>query len=336
MEMPVKRRKNTLTSAAVPLAVTTSANMTSKSQIGFPKLLQSFVFECRAKNLSDRTIEFYEENMIIMQKTFEEQNQDFDVLAMTNRDIKHHYIGYMLGKGLASNTVNGRIKTCKAFFKFLYEEGYIKHKLADELRLIKAEKKMIQTFTKEQLLALLNQPNRHTFTGFRDYTIMMVMLETGMRIGEMLNLKIGDLFLKEMQIRIVRGKGGKARRVPIQKTCVKVLKQYLVERGDVETDWLFVNVEGTALHTRTIQENIQEYGKLADISGVRVSPHTFRHTMAKFYILNGGDVFTLQQILGHSTLDMVRYYVELFSKDIREQHQKYSPVENMTRLRIGR
>lgn len=110
-----------------------------------------------------------------------------------------------------------------------------------------------------------------------------------------------------------------------------MLKQYLAERGDVETDWLFVNVEGTALRTRTIQENIQEYGKLAGISGVQVSPHTFRHTMAKFCILNGGDVFTLQQILGHSTLDMVRYYVELFSKDIREQHQKYSPVENMRR-----
>ena len=126
MEMPVKRRKNTLTSATVPLAVPTSATVSGKPQIGFPKLLQSFVFECRAKNLSDRTIEFYEENMIMMQKTFEKQNLDFDVLAMTNRDIKHYYIGYMLAKGLASNTVNGRIKTCKAFFKFLYEEGYIK------------------------------------------------------------------------------------------------------------------------------------------------------------------------------------------------------------------
>lgn len=202
MEMPVKRRKNTLTSAATQVVAPISATTPSKPQIGFPKLLQSFVFECRAKNLAYRTIEFYKQNMITMQKTFEEQNQDFDVLTMTNRDIKHHYIGYMLCKGLASNTVNGRIKTCKAFFKLLYEEGYIKHKMADELRLIKTEKKMIQTFTK-RAVACPSQPTQspQTFTGLRDYTIMMVLLETGMRIGELLNLKIGDLFLKEMEIR---------------------------------------------------------------------------------------------------------------------------------------
>jgi len=143
----VRRRKNAR-SAAAQTAVPSPTISPSKPKIGFPKLLQSFVFECRAKTQSDRTIQFYEETMLWMQKTFEEQNLDFDVLSMTNRDIKHHYIGHMLGKGLASNTVNGRIKTCKTFFKYLFEEGYITHNLADELRLVKAEKKMIQTFTK--------------------------------------------------------------------------------------------------------------------------------------------------------------------------------------------
>ncbi|MBW4084993.1 site-specific integrase [Paenibacillus sp. S150] len=69
-----------------------------------------------------------------------------------------------------------------------------------------------------------------------------------------------------------------------------------------------------------MQENIQEYGRTAGIAGARVSPHTFRHTMAKFCIINGGDIFTLQKILGHSTLDMVNYYVELFSTDIQDRY----------------
>lgn len=326
MDMPIRRRKNIVKSAAAPA----SSQQRQGRQLNYNDLIKLFVNECRAKNLSSRTIQFYEENLLGLQKTFQLQGVELELSTLTNRDMKTYYVGYMLDKGLASNTVNGRIKSCKAFFKFLFEERYITSNLADELRLVKAEKKMIQTFTKEQLLTLLNRPDRNTFTGFRDYTIMMVMLETGIRIGELLNLRLGDLFLKEMEIRITRGKGGKARRVPIQKTCVKILKQYLDERGDLDTDWLFVNVEGNALRMRTIQESIQQYGKEAGICGVRVSPHTFRHTMAKFYILNGGDVFTLQQILGHSTLDMVRYYVELFSKDIRDQHQKYSPVENMT------
>lgn len=209
----------------------------------------------------------------------------------------------------------------------------VPHNMAEEIKLVKAEKKMIQTFTKEQVVALLQQPDKKTFTGLRDYTMMVVMLETGMRIGELLHLKVDDVFLKELEIRIQKGKGGKARRVPIQKTCAKILKQYLGERDDAATDALFISINEAPLNIRTFQENVQEYGRKAGITGVRVSPHTFRHTMAKFYILNGGDVFTLQQILGHSTLDMVRYYVELFSKDIKEQHQKYSPVEHMARYR---
>jgi len=326
MDRPVTRRKNIIKVAAVNTT-------TPKRPAEFMDLVKSFLTECRAKNLSGRTIQFYEENLVRMKKMFDEQRIPLNVTTLTAREIKHHYVGRMIENGLASNTINGRIKSCKAFFKYLFEEGIVPHNLAEEIKLVKAEKKMIQTFTKEQVVALLQQPDKKTFTGLRDYTMMVVMLETGMRIGELLHLKVDDVFLKELELRIQKGKGGKARRVPIQKTCAKILKQYLGERGDAETDALFISIDEAPLHIRTFQENVQEYGKKAGITGVRVSPHTFRHTMAKFYILNGGDVFTLQQILGHSTLDMVRYYVELFSKDIKEQHQKYSPVEHMARYR---
>lgn len=84
------------------------------------------------------------------------------------------------------------------------------------------------------------------------------------------------------------------------------------------------------LSKRHFQERIHDLGKAALITGVRVSPHTFRHTFAKLFILNGGDAFSLQAILGHSTLDMVRHYVNLFSSDVQEQHKKYSPIENLS------
>jgi len=108
--------------------------------------------------------------------------------------------------------------------------------------------------------------------------------------------------------------------VPFQQTCAKIIRRYLDIRGELETDALFVNMNNEQISTRALQEKMQAYGLAANISGVRVSPHTFRHTIAKFYILNGGDPFTLQRILGHATLDMVEYYVELFSSDIKQQH----------------
>ncbi|WP_261807891.1 tyrosine-type recombinase/integrase [Paenibacillus sp. N3.4] len=151
-------------------------------------------------------------------------------------------------------------------------------------------------------------------------------------MSELCNVKIGDVFFKEQEIRITRGKGGKARRAPIQQTCAKVIRRYLDIRGDLETDALFVNMNNEKISTRALQEKMHDYGLASSINGVRVSPHTFRHTMAKFYILNGGDPFTLRRILGHATLKMVEYYVELFSSDIKQQHKKYSPVENMKRI----
>ncbi|MEB3103737.1 tyrosine-type recombinase/integrase [Ferviditalea candida] len=298
-------------------------------QITFDQAVRSFILHNRAKNLSPNSLEFYEYNLHYMQKVFQEQNIPLDYRNITGKQIKQHFTSYMLDKGLASNTINGRLKSCKAFFTYLYEEKMTAHNVSEQFDLVIAEKKMIQTLTKEQVILLLNQPDRNTFSGLRDYTLMMVLLETGMRIGECIALEIDDVNLKECEIRIKMGKGRKARRVPIQKTCVQVLKSYLAERGELETKALFVNIDNKPLHRRTIQENIQEYGKAAQITSARVSPHTFRHTMAKFYIINGGDIFTLQQILGHSSLEMVRYYVELFSTDIHQQHQKYSPVENM-------
>jgi integrase/recombinase XerD len=322
--MSFKRRQNVLT--------TVDGSSPAKRQLSLEDLLQSFILDCKAKNLSALTLKFYEDCVERMMDAFREQEIALDIYTVTARDVKDHFVAHMIDQGKSDNTVNGRIKGIKQFFKYLFSEGWLTLNVADDLHVVKAEKLMIQTFTKEQVAGLLEQPDRKTFTGFRDYTMMMILFETGMRISELCNLKIGDLFFKEQEIRITRGKGGKARRVPFQQTCAKIVRKYLDIRGDLDTDALFVNINNAQISARALQEKMQIYGNAASIKGVRVSPHTFRHTMAKFYILNGGDPFTLRRILGHATLDMVEYYVELFSSDIRQQHKKYSPVENMKRI----
>ncbi len=295
--MNTKRRQN---------ALTTINDSSIKQQMKWDDHVQAFLRDVKARNLSLRTSEGYEECLKRLKLAFDDQEISLDPYSVTVQEIKEHFVAYMIEQGKSSNTVNSRIKACKAFFHFLYRDGWIKHNLAENLHTVKAEKLMLQTFTKEQVAALLSQPDRKTF-----------------------NLKVGDILFNEQEIRITKAKDKKARRVPIQKTCCKVLRKYLDIRGDVDTDALFVSITNSPLGARTVQENMQEYGKVANITGVRVSPHTFRHTMAKCYILNGGDAFNLQKILGHATLDMVEYYLELFNSDIKKQHQKYSPVENM-------
>ncbi|WP_214629627.1 tyrosine-type recombinase/integrase [Paenibacillus agaridevorans] len=322
--MSIRRRQNKLTKL--------DKASDAKQQLSYSDLLHSFVLDCKSIYLSPLTIRFYQDSAKQLEAAFRDQEMVLDIYSITSRDIKNHFIAYLFDLGRSDNTVNGRIKAIKQFLRYLFEEGWLLQNISDEIHATKAEKLMIQTFTKEQVVSLLEQPDRNTFSGFRDYTMMLVLLETGMRISELCNLKISDLFFKEQEIRITRGKGGKARRVPIQQTCAKVIRRYLDNRGDLETDALFVNLNNEKISTRALQEKMHEYGFASSINGVRVSPHTFRHTMAKFYILNGGDPFTLRRILGHATLKMVEYYVELFSSDIKQQHKKYSPVENMKRI----
>jgi len=321
MGMMNTRRKNQVAS--------TAAQPFLKTQPSFEDLLYVFLLDCKHRNLSRRTIGFYEYSLLQMNKSFTEKNQTLNPCSVSLQDLQTYFVGPMINKTLAPHTINGRLKSCKAFFSFLLKHDYVAVNVAEKLTLLKAPKDTIHTFTHDQVLQLLRMPNQKTFTGLRDYTIMIVLLETGIRIGELLALTLKDINFKERELRIDPGKGGKARNVPFQKTCAKVLQTYISERGTTKIDILFVSLENGPLHIRSIQDRITDYGKMARITGVRVSPHTFRHSMSKMYIRNGGDPFSLQQILGHSSLEMVHTYVRLFSNEVREQHYRYSPVEHM-------
>ncbi|WP_261800092.1 tyrosine-type recombinase/integrase [Paenibacillus sp. PAMC21692] len=120
---------------------------------------------------------------------------------------------------------------------------------------------MIQTFTKEQVVSIFEQPDKKTFTGYRDFIMMMVLLETEIRISELCNLKTGDIFFKELEIRITNGKGGWARRVLFQQTCGKIIRKYLDIKGDLETAAMFVNMDNEQISTRALQVKMQVYGK---------------------------------------------------------------------------
>ena len=120
--------------------------------------------------------------------------------------------------------------------------------------------------------------------------------------------------------------------MPVGNVLRKVLWRYQERRLEFsDIGKLFISDNGIPLSSRAVEKAIKEYGVQAKISGVRVSPHTFHHTFAKNHILNGGDVFSLQQILGHTTMDMVRQYVNLAGRDVKEQHQKFSPGDRFVR-----
>ena len=160
-----------------------------------------------------------------------------------------------------------------------------------------------------------------------------MLLDAGLSIGEIIRLKIYDLHLDEGIIKVL-GKGKKERYVPIGINCQKVLQRYLFryrsKQNDLQNDYIFLSTNGNPLTENSVK---LMFARLARKSGVkRLHAHLCRHTFATKFLINGGDVFTLQRILGHSTLEMVRNYVNLASNHVALQHRRFSPLD---RLNLG-
>ena len=297
----------------------------------FKEAIDLFVKDCELRNLRPFTIQYYLNEFHAFLNSLTEQEIDVTVLKpynVTEEHIKENVILYMRNyKGLRVVTINTRLRALRAFFNFLYKQKYVPKNPFENIRLLKDRKQIIPTFSKEQLNKLFNQPDLRTFTGVRDYTIMMLMLETGIRVNELVGVGLNDILWEDSLLRIRNAKSYKERLVPIQKKMKEQLKKYITIRGYVESDMLFVTIDGTDLTRRAVQQRIRIYGEKAKLKDVRCSCHTFRHTFAKLSVQQGANIFELQVILGHSSMEIVKTYVNLFGSDVRERHRDFSPLK---------
>ncbi len=246
--------------------------------------LTIFLRDCELRNLREHTVRYYRNELTAALKHLKAQEITSDPSAITSEHIKRYIIGYMRKEGLKVVTINTRLRAVRAFFNFLYEQHYIGTNPVAGMKLLKDRKHIVNTFSRKQLDLLLKQPDLRTFTGIRDYTIMLLLLETGIRANEFVGITLSDLSIDEGSIHIRNAKGYRERIVPITSTMKKQLKKYISLRGFVETDALFVTLENEPLSKRQLQNIVRKYGKSAGIKDVRCSPHTFRHTFARMAV----------------------------------------------------
>ena len=235
---------------------------------------------------------------------------------------------------LSGHTINTYMRSIRAFWSWLADEQIIKDNPFCKLKIPKPPKKIIITFSQSQLQLLLSVINSSA-EGYRDMVIILTLLDTGLRVNELINLKMDDVWLEEGVIKVL-GKGNKERLTPIGKQIRKLLWHYISryrpEPARPNLDYLFLTWDGRPLTKNRVDSIMKYYGKKARLTGIRCSPHTLRHTFAVSYLRNGGDVFSLQRILGHSSLEMTRRYCELANMDIKKAHAIASPVDN---LKVG-
>jgi len=233
-------------------------------------------------------------------------------------------------------TVSAYYNRLKAFFQFLVNEGYLTISPMASLKppIVRADQ--IQPFTEEQVASLLKAAKQSKFPR-RNEAIILFLLDTGVRVSELCDLKQSNVDLTNRRA-VVHGKGNKHRTVYLSKQTAKVLWQYLQSCEEETPDEpnqdrsLFSSHFAEPFTRSGLLQLIQRLGTVASIEATRCSPHTFRHTCAIWFLRNGGQVFALKEMLGHTDLKMTARYVALAQADVQNQHAKFSPVE---RLRKG-
>lgn len=193
---------------------------------------------------------------------------------------------------------------------------------------------MVEVLKENEISKILSCLDSKTASGCRDTAIVIMMLGTGLRLAELTNLKMENTHIEECYVKLM-GKGSKERIVPIGRVAQKVLLRYVfhfrTEPLYSNEDNLFLTLEGRPLSSNAIRLILSRLGKKSGVK--RFHAHLCRHTFATNYLINGGDVFSLQQILGHTSLEMVKRYVTLASAQVRVQHRKFSPMD---RMNLGR
>jgi len=307
--------------------------------------LDTYQIQARTEGKSPNTIRIYTTALSILQRFLERRGFPADVTSIGPEEIRE-FINYLQNtkafmehpftgpqqKGLTGHTINCYLRAIRAFWSWLLVEEFIETNPFDKITIPKPPKKVITPFSEEQIRALLGIIDTKSPIGFRDWTIILTLLDTGIRVSELTELKLENVNLAQRCLKIC-GKGNKERTVPIgisvQKAIAKYLTKYRTNPICPLSDNLFLNRDSMPLTPNRIESIIERYASKARIQGVRASPHTFRHTFAITYLRNGGDVFTLQRILGHETLDMVRNYINLAQYDLQEAHLRCSPVDNL-------
>lgn len=289
----------------------------------FEEAYKSFKAYCRAKNLAEDTLKSYDNNRKALLRFME---GDFELRRISECLIQD-FISECQALGNKSTTINTKLKHIRAMLNYFYEQGWMPK---IPIRLIRAEQPVKETYTEAELRLLLKKPDLKNcgFDDYRNWVLVNYFLATGNRVASVINIQMKHVRLEENEIILIHTKNRRQQIVPIVKALKNVLVEYIRYRQpQTEDDYLFCTWHGQQLTKYGLRNALVRYNKRSGVN--RTSIHAYRHTYSKMWILNGGDVFRLQKMLGHRTLEMTRQYVNMFNVDLKGADE-FNPLTRLT------
>lgn len=230
--------------------------------------------------------------------------------------------------GYSAKSISRTVSAIKTFYRYLVQEKIISQNPFKEIKTPKPEKKLPRVLNPDEINAVLEAPDTTTQTGIRDKTLLEVLYATGLRVSELIALKITDIDQTAGFV-IVFGKGSKERMVPLGSEALKWVQEYLENARpfllkNKTNNILFLNRSGKGLSRQGFWKIIKKHCLTAGIA-LNVSPHTFRHSFASHVLQGGADLRSVQTMLGHSDISTTQIYTHIEKEAIKKIHRKYHP-----------
>ena len=290
-----------------------------------------FIISRKTKGLAEKTLQSYQSQF---QAVARHMDVKMDIAMLQKADLDAMIIS-MRDASLSPNSINSYTRTLKSFFSWCNEQGITRLNIP----LYKAEETVKETYSDAELAALLKKPDirKATFAEYRDWVIINFLLNCGSRAATVRAIHIRDVDLDGGMVFYRHTKNRKAQVIPLCSAMVAILREYLRHRGGEAADYLFCTETGSQLTENGLRQSIARYNTRRGVQ--KTSIHLFRHTFARKYLIDcGGDAFTLQKLLGHSTLAMTKHYCAIFDADLTKNYDNFSPLaqlkSNSTRIKM--
>ena len=331
----------------------------SKKVKSIDDVIVDYLEFCTYKNLTIKTIKSYNQTLMLFSQYLKEEKQITDIRKI-NKEFVEEYIQFTkergkysftsteegskkanmdkrldIGKEVSSGTLNNYLRNIKAFASYLEENNIVKDTRIHECKFIKTERKAKEQLTDQEYSKLIKSIDCSKFHEFRDYTVINLIFDTGMRLSETLHLTINDVDIIRRTILIPADitKGRKDRVVFFSMDMAKLLQRWLKFKDTMqETELLFPTQRTNGIISNpNFERNFRNYLKRANINK-NITPHGLRNNFSRRFLLNGGNLMILSKILGHSSVKVTESaYLDLQDEDLRRKYQAYSPLENMKR-----
>ena len=322
------------------------------SKVRVQETIEKFLFACRAESKSRHTVRSHRCNLAQFANYVETRRLPVHIERITVDDLRRYIVYLREEKGpyshhpyrrpgrdsrLSPTTISDYVTSLRAFYSWLTREKIVGPDenpfSSGRIKVPKPPERLTESLDDRHIEMLLNTCSSDDFEDSRDRAIMLILLDTGVRVSELVSFKLKEVNWEQGGgSLLIQGKGAKERVVPIGPTTLNTYLHYYyryhVERAPDDA-FPFLSQKGGPLTPTGVRQMLKRRARKAGTTGVRVSPHTFRHTFARRYLVNGGNQIALKQILGHTTMEMVSHYARLSDRDLQALHMGASPVERI-------